>query len=119
MNTLRKTAAIVFLAFGLLAGCTQPNPHPMDMGSAVQGAKTKADHEALAAHYEQAAKDAEAKAAEQQKMLDKYKEHSYLYGKQAAMLEEHCEALINHYQRVAKSNWQMAKLHRQIAEGSK
>jgi hypothetical protein len=32
------------------------NPHPMDMNLAVQNAKTKADHEALEQHYEQAAK---------------------------------------------------------------
>lgn len=115
MKKSRKIAASLVLTLGLSAGCAPPNPHPMDMSAAVQGAKSKADHEALAEHYEQAARDAEAKAAEQQKMLDKYKEHSYLYGKQVYTLEEHCDALISSYQRAAKANRNLAKLHRDMA----
>jgi RecB family exonuclease len=113
-----RTIAASLLALGLLAGCAPRNPHPMDMSTAAQGAKTKADHEALAEHYEEAAKDAEAKAAEQQKMLDQYKAHSYLYGKQTYSLQEHCDALISSYQRAAKANRNLAKLHREIAQSA-
>jgi RecB family exonuclease len=114
MNTITKLALITFLATGMLVSCAQPNPHPMDMTSAVQSAKTKADHEALAAHYEQAAKDALAKVQEHKKILDEYKAKSYLYGKQAAMLEQHCQSLIQSYQQVADANLQMAQTHRQM-----
>ncbi len=115
MNNIIKALLTVSLAIGLLASCVQRNPHPMDMTAAVENAKSKADHEALAMHYQQAAKDAEAKLDEHKKLLDQYKAHSYLYGKQAAMLEEHCEALINGYQQVVKANTEMAKLHRDMA----
>jgi hypothetical protein len=54
--------------FGLLGSCTI-NPHSMDMTQAVQSAKTRSDHESLAKHYEDAAKEMQAKAAEHKKML--------------------------------------------------
>jgi hypothetical protein len=48
----------LFLALGLLTVCAEMNPHPMDMSQAVQNAETKADHEALAKHYDEAAGNA-------------------------------------------------------------
>lgn len=113
--------AIVLAAFavGMLSGCAQPNPHPMDMTAAVQSAKVKADHEALAAHYEQFAKDAEAKVAEHEKLLDGYSAKGYLYGKQAATFKAHCEGLIRSYRQIAAANAEMAKMHRQMAEETK
>ncbi len=48
----------LFLALGLLLpACAEMDTHPMDMSQAVQDAKTKADHEALAQHYEETAKE--------------------------------------------------------------
>jgi hypothetical protein len=116
MNNITKALLTVSLTLGLLAGCAQPNPHPMDMTTAIQNTKTKADHEALATHYEQAAHDAEVKVEEHKQLLAQYQEHSYLYGRQAQMVEEHCESLIHEYQQIAQANLQMAKLHRQIAD---
>lgn len=115
---MNNTIKALFIAstVGLLAGCAQPNPHPMDMTQAIQGAKTKADHETLATHYEQAAQEAEAKVAEHKKLLEQYRNHSYLYGRQAMTLEEHCESLINAYQKAADANTEMAKMHRQMSE---
>ena len=112
MKMIQKLSVILILAMGLLLACAQRNPHPMDMTSALASAKTKADHEALAAHYEQAAKAAQAEVVEHKKLLDEYKAKSYLYGKQTSMLEDHCQALVNSYQQVADANLQMAKLHR-------
>ncbi len=111
---IKTKLLITSLIFVVMAGC-QINPHPMDMTSAIQSAKTKDDHEALAAHYEQAAKDAEAKVEEHKKLLNQYKQHSYQYGKQGEMLIEHCEAMISAYQKVATSNAEMAKMHHQLA----
>jgi len=119
MNRIIKTLLTVSLTLGLLAGCAQPNPHPMDMTAAIQSAKTRADHEALAAHYEQAARDAEAQVEEHKKLLEQYTAKSYLYGKQAATLKEHCEALIHSYQQVATGNAEMAKMHRQMGEATR
>ena len=51
-----------------VTGRSRPTePAPMDMTTAIQNTKTKADHEALATHYEQAAHDAEAKVEEHKK----------------------------------------------------
>jgi hypothetical protein len=118
MNNIIKALLTISLPLGLLASCAQPNPHPMDMTVAVQSAKSSADHEALAAHYEQAAKDAEVKVEEHKKLLDQYKAHSYLYGRQALTIEAHCEGLLRSYRQIAEANAEMAKMHRQLAGGT-
>ena len=118
MRTIIKAWFIALLTLSALASCQQ-NPHRMDMSSAVQGAKTKEDHEALAEHYEQAAKDAEAKVEEHKKLLDQYKRHSYLYGRQGDTFIEHCESLIGSYQKVVDANTAIAKMHRQMANNAK
>jgi coenzyme F420-reducing hydrogenase alpha subunit len=115
MDKPSKTAASLVLAFGLLAGCSQPKPRPVDMGAAVQGPLTKADHEALATRYEQAAQYAEAKVEEQKKLRDQWQEHRYLDPKQAENMQEHYDALIYHYQQIAKSNLKLAEMHREMA----
>jgi len=50
-----KSLITLILTLALLDGCGGTNPHPMDMSQALQNASTKADHEALAEHYEAAA----------------------------------------------------------------
>lgn len=102
----------------LVVGCQQ-NPHPMDMTLAVQSAKTKNDHEELASHYEQVAKDDEAKVAEHKKLLNDYKQRSYLYGREGESFLEHCDSLINFYQKAAETNLKMAKMHHQLAAVAK
>jgi cytoplasmic iron level regulating protein YaaA (DUF328/UPF0246 family) len=102
------------LAFGLLAACAEMNPHSMDMSQAVQNAASKADHEALAEHYEEAAKEMQDKADEHKKLLSQYQSKSYLYGKQAQDLKAHCQRLIDVYEKAAEENLSMAKLHRQL-----
>ncbi|MGZ4956935.1 MAG: hypothetical protein ACXV8U_21855 [Methylobacter sp.] len=102
------------LAVGLLAACAEMNPHPMDMNLAVQNAKTKADHEALAQHYEEAAKEMQLKVEEHKKLLRQYEAKSYQYGRQAQDFQAHCERLINDYEKAAEENLEMAKMHRQM-----
>jgi hypothetical protein len=121
MNALTKILMIVFLALGLLTGCTPTKPHAMDMRAAVESAKTKADHEALAAHYEQAAKDAEAQAEEHKQILAEFRKdpHDYPKSAKAGNFESHCERLIDIYERAAVANREMAELHRQMAGGSR
>jgi septal ring factor EnvC (AmiA/AmiB activator) len=98
----------------LLAACAEMNPHPMDMSQAVQNAKSKADHEALAQHYEEAAKEMQLKVEEHKKLLSQYQSESYLYGRQAEDLKAHCQRLIDVYEKAAAENLSMAKLHRQM-----
>ena len=87
----------------------------MDMTDAVQSAKTAADHEALAKHYEEGAKEMRAKAEEHKKMLAQYRAKKDLYRKQAQDLINHCQGLIRVYEQAAVDNLSMAKSHREIA----
>jgi hypothetical protein len=119
MNKISKASLIIFfnafLTLGLLASCAQPLPHPMDMSVAVQNAKTRADHEALARHYEQTANEMRQKAEEHQKILSDSLAHPYLYGKLDQYgYQAHCENLIRIYKEAAASNLEMAKLHRKM-----
>ena len=109
-----KLLISLFLTLGLLAACAEMNPHPMDMSQAVKNAQTKADHEALAEHYEEAAKEMQLKVEEHKKLLSQYQSESYLYGRQAEDLKAHCQRLINVYEKAAEENLSMAKLHRQM-----
>jgi len=62
-----KLLITLLLALGLLAACAEMNPHPMDMSQSVQNAESKADHEALAQHYEETAKEMQLKVDEHKK----------------------------------------------------
>jgi len=110
-----KLLITLFLALGLLSACSEMNPHPMDMSQAVQNAETKADHEALAKHYEEEANAMQVKVDEHKKLLDQYESHSYLYGRQAEDLKAHCLRLIDVYEKAVVTNRKMAEMHREIA----
>lgn len=114
-----KSVFVTLAVLGLLASCAHLDPHPMDMSSAVRNAKTKADHNALAKHYEDAAQRMQAKAQAQKNQLAEYEVHSYYYGRVTEDLKEHTKALVRLYQEAADTNTNMAKSHRQMAEQSK
>lgn len=106
---------IVFGLLGLLTSCAQLNPHPMDMSHAIQKATTPADHEALAKHYEEAAKEMQAKMEEHRKMLEMYESNTSHYGRQALSLQSHCRSLISAYEQAERINMEMANTHRAMA----
>jgi hypothetical protein len=116
MKTVPTLALVAIL--GLLTSCSI-NPHPMDMTQAVQTAKTRSDHEALARHYDEAAKDMEAKAAEHKQMVAQYEANKTIYGKQAQTLISHCQGLVRIYEQAAADNRSMAESHRQLASEAK
>jgi hypothetical protein len=113
-----KTSLALVAIFALLGSCTI-NPHSMDMTQAVQGAKTRSDHDALAKHYEAAAKEMRAKAEEHNKMLAQYEARKSLYGKQAQSLISHCQGLVRIYEQAGAENMNMAESHRQMAAEAK
>ena len=86
-------------AIALVASCSI-NPHRMDMSQAVQSAKTPGAHEALAIHYEEAAKQMQAKANEHKILLAQY-EGRGLEGRQFHDLIIHCQWLIRVYEQAA------------------
>ncbi len=114
-----KSFFAILAVLGLLASCAHLDPHPMDMTSAVRSAKTKADHNALAKHYEDAAKRMQAKAQAQKNQLAEYEAHGYYYGRQTEDMKEHTQALVRIYQEAADANMKMAKSHSQMAEQAK
>ncbi|HEX2933425.1 MAG TPA: hypothetical protein VHV54_27095 [Candidatus Binatia bacterium] len=116
MKTITSLALAAIL--GLLGSCTI-NPHSMDMTQAVQSAKSRGDHESLAKHYEDAAKEMQAKAAEHKKMLAQYEANKALYGKQASSLISHCQGLVRIYEQAAAENTAMAKSHQEMAAEAK
>jgi hypothetical protein len=91
----------------------------MDMTQAVQSATTRGDHDALAKHYEDAAKEMRATAEEHKKMLAQYEARKSLYGKQAQSLISHCQGLIRIYDQAAAENMAMAESHREMAAEAK
>ena len=113
-----RTSIVIVAVFGLLVSCTI-NPMPMDMTQAVQTAKTRSDHDALAKHYEDAAKEMRAKADEHKKLLAYYEARKDLIRKQAQDLINHCQGLIRIYQQAATENMEMAKSHRELAAAAK
>src|SRR5687768_1968961 len=119
-NIMKSCTFFAMLAMlGLLSSCAHIDPHPMDMTSAVRGAKTKEDHNALARHYEAAANAMRAKANEQKKYLAEYQKHGYYYGRKTIDVKEHAQALVHVYEEAAEKNRRMAESHRQMAEEAK
>jgi len=115
-----KTKLLIplLLVLGLLAACANMNPHPMDMDLAVQNAVSKADHEALAEHYEAAAQDMRNKAEQYKKLLVQYESKSYLYGRQAEDLKANCQRLIDVYDKAADANLKLADMHRRLQDSA-
>ena len=115
----RFTAGVLMaMVVGLTSSCSI-DPHRMDMTQALQSAKSRSDHESLAKHYEDAAKEMRAKADEHKKLLAQYQKNKDLYRKQAQDLINHCQGLIRVYEQAAADNLSMAKSHREISAEAK
>ena len=79
-------------------------------------AKTNFDHIKLAEYYENEANALKAKAEEQRKLLEEYKNHSEYYGREGQEFESHHEALLREYTKAAERNSEMAVSHRNMAK---
>jgi hypothetical protein len=85
----------------------------------ISAAKTAADHEAIAACYDDMVKDARAKVDEHKTMAKAYSMSGI--GNQATKthFHQHCEALIRSYEAEAKEYTALATAHRQMAKNAK
>lgn len=118
MSSLRN-----ILAATMLAGAVATAPSPgiagdlADVVEMVESAQTRADHEALAMHFEQEAAAARAKAEQHARMAAGYKK---LGGAQVEKLhlDRHCRSLAKAALRAAEENDALAKAHRSIARSS-
>jgi hypothetical protein len=85
------------------------------MDQMIETAKTQADHEALATHYEQEAKMLQKKAEEHRHMARVYGVLPYGAPKSAINFAQHCNAVASQLEAAAEENLELAKMHRQIA----
>lgn len=80
------------------------------------------DHAAMAASYDQEAKDAQAKVASHELMLGRYKSMPMLPKGSAVNKDQmvsHCQKLVDSYKDTAKQASDLAKAHREMAAASK
>ncbi len=80
-----------------------------------QNAIDNADHFALAKHYENLAKEAEAKLQENKEALEEYEAHSFYYGRQGQDVQSHATANIREYEKLLKENLNNADVHKKMA----
>jgi hypothetical protein len=107
------------LSLSLLTGCAELRPYDnAQNGNERKVAATAGvhgDHDALAQYFENVAREMQAKAEEQRKLLQHYEEKSYLYGRTAQDLKSHTTALLRKYNNTAEENRKEAAIHRQMA----
>ena len=83
----------------------------------INNAKTAADHEAIAAYYDQEAKAAHQKHEEHLKLKAAYEKIPHLASKTS--LPWHCSTIAENYNKTAKEYEALAKLHRDMAKAAK
>ncbi|MDQ3184901.1 MAG: hypothetical protein M3Q16_00205 [Pseudomonadota bacterium] len=117
---MKTRTFLAAMSLGLLASCAQVTPleavQNTNVRKASQNARTRSDHDALAKHFEDTAKQMHTKAEEQKKLLEHYEEKGYLYGRQAQDLQSHTSALVRKYEETEESSIKEAALHRQMAQ---
>lgn len=109
------------LAFGLSLGGYAVGSDEASSSPMVQkilGAKSKADQEALAAQYEQEARELQAKAQEHREMAKAYKTGPFGPGGKFDLVR-HCNNLAQKYEDAAKESLALAKAQRSLAEKMK
>ena len=117
MKRLASGALMSGAALLLISACAPIWKMTHDMDMLIQSATTKADHEALATHYEGEAKVLQAKAADHRRMGQAYaKSGGYSVAK--GNLLQHCETLAATYGKAAGENLELAKQHRELAQGA-
>jgi hypothetical protein len=82
----------------------------------ITGAKTPADHEAIAAYYDKEAKDTHEKHIRHQKMEEFYKKNPAL---NKSGFSTHCDIIAANFDKTAKEYEALAKLHRDMAKSAK
>ena len=117
-NAVAALGLVIALALAAFVPTRRAVAKSMDMAHMIEMAKTPADHDKLAAQYEQDAKAARATAAMHQKMAEAYrKEGGAIVSK--SHFDEHCDALAKSYTSAAEEYDALAKAEREMAKGMK
>jgi len=119
-NHLVWLLAFITTAFVACTTTAPHTPHTEEVKALLLSPKTAADHAAIAAHYEDDAKLLREKAEEHKKILAEFLKdpHDYPKAYLSGNFENHCKRLIDVYNKGADESLEMAKMHRQIAEGA-
>ena len=122
MNTNLKASrriASAFLLSVLLVGCASgPTAPPPDLVQRIESARTRDDHEALAAYYDREASTARASAAAHRKMATSY-QGMMSGGRGTASMPAHCNAIVRSQEGIAAEYEGMAAAHRQMGQQAK
>lgn len=121
---MRKTGVRFLLCSAALAAivgqigyATAPTPSPIE--KAVASAKTRADHEAIAADYEKAAATAKAEARKHRNLAKFYHGLPVGRGEGSHGTASHCENLAKLSEQAAEEYLDLAKAHRETAADMK
>ena len=108
--------ALLLAAVLLVGACTPIGKMSHDMDNAIRSASTKADHETLAAHYEEEAKALQAKAVKHEDLAKAYTQLSQSdVTRNSADMAKHCATLASTYRQAAAENLALAKEHHESA----
>jgi hypothetical protein len=117
--TVGITLAIVALVVALYVPTQQVGAQPaekFDLEKAIAGAKTAADHEAIASYYDKEAATAKDKAAEHRRLAEIYRTQAATGRAPLQPMGLHCQQLAQTYESAAAENAALAAAHRQMAQ---
>ena len=117
MKTQISLIAVLTLCF--LSACAQMNPVSADQNNEIGTTRLSAidhnNHDALAQHHENTAKEMQTKLQAQKKLLQEYEDHNYYYGRKGLDLQSHTSANIRYFEKSIKENLKEAAIHRKMA----
>jgi hypothetical protein len=114
-HSLSAVSILVLLTAGILLSTSGVKAESLSDQTAIPATLSGSEHGVLAKHFEDSAREMQAKADEQKKLLEQY-EQIKLYGWQSHNLKSRTAALIRKYEQDARSNMKEAAVHRQIAQ---
>jgi hypothetical protein len=113
-NSFRCFASVLLLSL-VVAGCASgPNAPSPELLQRIESARTRGDHEGLAAYYSQEATKARAIAENHRKMAKVY-QGNLAGGRGGASMPAHCNAIVRSHEGIALEYEGMATAHRQMA----
>jgi hypothetical protein len=110
---------VSIVSAGALAMMLSGGAYAADAGvtaAQIEAAKTPADHEAVAAAFEQEATRLEKLVKEHEKMADAYRPAGSKKHIASASMRAHCLSLAKKYGEAARENRDMAKEHRAMKD---
>ena len=119
----RITVGVTLAMLALVTALYLPTQHvgaqpaeKFDLEKAIAGAKTPANHEAIASYYDREATTAKDKAVEHRRLAETYRTLATSGRAPLQPMGIHCEQLAQTYESAAADNAALAAGHRQMAK---